>query len=118
MRHLTIQNIINILNSKRLPINVEKELQVEIEKLFIEKGLSYQREYHLDDNNIPDFFIDGVAIEIKIKGSKKAIYKQCERYCKFQQTEALLLITSKSMGFPQQINNKDCYYYSLSKNWL
>ncbi len=113
----TIESVVNALNSKRLPVNSEKELQAEIEKLFTEKGLIFEREYRLD-NNIPDFFIDGVAIEIKIKGAKKAIYKQCERYCTFEQTKALLLITSLSMGFPQQINNKDCYYYSLSKNWL
>ncbi len=114
----TIETVVSILNSKRLPINSEKELQAAIEKLFTEKGLAHEREYRLDANNIPDFFINGVAIEVKIKGTKKAIYKQCERYCNFDQTKALLLITSTSMGFPQQINDKDCYYYSLSKNWL
>ncbi len=113
-----VENVIRILNSKRLNLNSEKELQKEIENLFVDKGLVHQREYRLDENNIPDFFIDGVAIEIKIKGAKKAIYKQCERYCNFEQTKALLLITSRSMGFPKQINGKDCYYYSLSKNWL
>ncbi len=118
MTQQTIQTVVSALNSKRLPVNSEKELQAEIEKLFIQSGIKYEREYRLDANNIPDFFIDGVAIEVKIKGSKKAIYKQCERYCGFDQTKALLLVTSRSMGFPQQINGKDCYYYSLSKNWL
>ncbi len=113
-----LENITRLLNSKRLNLNSEKELQKEIEDLFVKNGISYQREYRFDSNNIVDFFIDGVAVEVKIKGAKKAIYRQCERYCNFDDTKALLLVTSTSMGFPKQINNKDCYYYSLSRNWL
>lgn len=113
-----VSEIISILKSKRLPLTTEKELQVEIEKLFIENNLSFEREYRLDNKNIVDFFIEGVAVEIKIKGTAKNIYKQCERYCEFEQVKTMLLVTSKTMGFLEQINDKDCYYFSLSRNWL
>jgi hypothetical protein len=115
----TVERIVGVLNSRRLNLSSEKELQKEIELLFWKNNIPFTREYRLDNKNIPDFFVDGVAIEVKIKGQKaKTIYKQCERYCQFEETKALLLITSRSMGFPEQINGKDCYYYSLSKNWL
>lgn len=113
-----VQEIINILKSQKLSITTEKELQREIEMLFKDNGLDFEREYRLDNKNIVDFYIDGLSIEVKIKAGKKAIYKQCERYCNFHDTKALLLITNTSMGFPEQINNKDCYLFSLGESWL
>jgi len=113
-----IQEIFKVLKSRSLPITTEKEVQLEIEKLFTEKKISFEREYRFDNKNIVDFFVNGIAIEVKIKGVKKAVYKQCERYCEFNETKALILVTNLTMGFPEQLNGKDCYYYSLSKNWL
>jgi len=48
----------------------------------------------------------------------KRIYKQCERYCEFPEVKALLLITNKATGFPETINNKNCYILNLAKAWL
>lgn len=114
-----VETILGIIKSKRLSLNTEKELQKELEQLFDEKGLEgIEREYAFDKNNIVDFFWDGLAIEVKIKGSKPAIYKQCERYCEQEEVKSLLLITNRTMGFPEQINKKDCYAYSIGQNWL
>lgn len=113
-----ITDILSVLRSRAFSITTEKELQAEIEKAFIKEGVEFEREYRLDNKNIVDFFIDGVAVEVKIKGAKKAVYKQCERYCSFDETKALVLVTNLTMGFPKQINGKDCYYHSLGKSWL
>ena len=86
--------------------------------MFEESDLTVEREYRLDNKNIPDFFINGLAIEVKIKGSKTSIYKQCKRYCEFDEVKALLLVTNRTMGFPKDINGKDCYFHSLGKSWL
>jgi hypothetical protein len=50
----------------------EKQLQLDMEKLFIDNGIPFNREKRLDEKNIPDFFIYGTAIEVKIKGKKKS----------------------------------------------
>ena len=63
-----IQEIIKILYTHRFPLIIEKDTQEAIEKKFSENNIKYNREYRLDKDNIPDFFIDGAAIEIKIKG--------------------------------------------------
>ncbi len=77
------------------------------------------REYHLDEKNIPDFFLEsGLAIEVKIKGSRKHIYKQCDRYLQFDQVKALLLITSRAMSLPEEVNGKRCFVYQLGMSWL
>ncbi len=110
--------LIKILSSYRFPLEKEKETQAAIEKRFEENGIQYSREHHLDPVNIPDFFIDGTAIEIKIKGNAKSIYKQCERYCQFDEVKSLILVTNRSMGFPKEINGKPCYFINLGKAWL
>lgn len=113
-----IFEIIRILSSARLPLDDEKKLQLSIIELFDKYNIPYQREYILDSANVPDFFIDGIAIEIKIKGNAKKIYKQCERYCRFDQVKQIMVVTNRSMGFPQQISGKDCYVIKLGKSWL
>ena len=113
------QEIISLLSHYRLPLTVEKETQAAIERIFIDNNIPHNREYYLDKENIVDFFIsNGVAIEIKIKGNAKKIYKQCERYCQFEQVKLLILITNRSMGFPKEINNKPCYFLKLGEAWL
>lgn len=110
--------IIKTLSSYRFPLNKEKDTQASIETRFVENDIEYSREHRLDSENIPDFFIDGIAIEIKIKGNAKKIYKQCERYCKFEEVKQLILVTNRSMGFPKEINGKPCYFVNLGKAWL
>lgn len=106
--------------SSRLTLHNEKELQAQIEKMLIACELKFMREYRLDSSNIPDFFLpdEAMAVEIKIKGGARKIYKQCERYCAFPEVQKLLLITNRSMGFPAQINSKDCIIINIGKAWL
>lgn len=111
-------DLIKILSSERIPVQNEKETQSAIEKILLEKFVPYAKEYKLDEKNIPDFFITGIAVEVKIKGNARKIYKQCERYCQFEQVSELLLITNRSMGFPEDINGIPCYVFNISKAWL
>lgn len=111
-------DIIKLISSSRLSVQDEKETQLQIERIFIDNAIDHCREFRLDAKNIPDFFIDGIAIEIKIKGGPRQIYRQCERYCQFEEVRELMLITNKSMGFPQEINGKPCYLVNIGKAWL
>lgn len=118
-----IHDIISVLSKKKFYLSEEKITQVQIyEALTATNRYAFTREYYLDKEklNKPDFFETefGIAIEVKIKGQKKAIYRQCERYCKFDQVKYLILCTNKSLGFPPEINGKPCYYIHLGKAWL
>ena len=117
----SVIKIIDYIKGKRLNLSDEKSLQNELHTILAEclPGHIINKEFRLDGNNIPDFMIDGeLAIEVKIKGSKRSIYAQCARYCSFDAVKYLLLISNIPMGFPKKINNKDCYYFNLSKAWL
>lgn len=96
----------------------EKELQVYIHKRLLDKGIHALKEFRLSRSNIIDLYYDGVGIEIKIYGSAKEIYRQCERYTHFNEIKSLILVTNRSMGFPAEINSKPCYVLNLGKAWL
>jgi hypothetical protein len=61
-----------------------------------------------------------IGIEVKLGATqKRAIYRQCVRYCSFPQViDELIMITNTSMGFPPEINGKSCYVLNLGKAWL
>ncbi|MDD5358415.1 MAG: hypothetical protein PHX80_04660 [Candidatus Nanoarchaeia archaeon] len=120
-----IKYIISILGRAQLPVNNEKELQVEIAKIFDSNPILYRKEYWLDANHVIDFFIPskenklyGIGMEVKIKGNARQIYKQCQKYCLFTAVESFILVTNRAIGFPAQINNKPCYVLNLGKAWL
>lgn len=112
------KKIIDVLSVVKFDLHNEKSLQEQVFKALISSGVNVQKEYRLDKENIPDFYVEGIAIEAKIKGSRPAIFKQCSRYCGFEQVKELILITNRSMGFPDQINGKPCYTINLGKAWL
>lgn len=115
-----VSNIFETFKAKRFDLTDEKRLQGEI-FLALQSRIqsdTVQKEYTLDDKNRIDFLIGSVGIEVKIKGSKRDIYKQCERYCGFDTIKELVLVTNKSMGLPGKINGKDCFIIKLGMAWL
>lgn len=115
---LVAGKIIHMLSGTRFPLNAEKDLQSAIESWFRTNHVDHIREHRLDPKNILDFYINGIAIEVKIRGSSMEIYRQCARYCKFDQVKSMILVTNRSMGFPKEINGKPCYVLNLGKAWL
>lgn len=111
-------DILKLLRGQRFNLSNEKTLQLEMETFFKSKNLEFRREYHLDEKSIIDFMFGNVGVEVKIKGSKMSIYKQCERYCTFHEIDRLILVTNKSVKLPLNINDKQCYVFNLSKSWL
>lgn len=109
-----IEDVYRTLSRYRFTLTSESELQKEIGTILPQAV----REYRLDAKNRLDFFLEGIAIEVKIKGGAKDIYKQCERYCAFDEVRSLILITNRSMGFPPEINGKPCYVLKLGRSWL
>jgi hypothetical protein len=113
-----VNRILSVLIGARFPLQNEKSLQMAMDLKFAAAFAGMHREYEFDQYNIVDFFFKGVAIEVKIKAGAKDIYKQCERYCKFDEVKSLILVTNRAIGFPKEINGKPCYVLNLGKAWL
>lgn len=113
-----IRCIFECIQRRRLNLNTEALLQEGLEEAFKADGIIYTREVRLSSYDRPDFMCGDIAIEAKVKGSAKSIYKQCERYCQHDRVRALILVTNRSMGFPRDINGKPCYLINLGRSWL
>ncbi len=113
-----LTDILRTLRFAKLNLSNEKITQLQVAR---ELSLyKFDREFRLDKHNIPDFYHHEMklAIEVKIKGGRMNIFRQCARYCEFEQVKILILCTNKSMGLPDQINGKPCYYIHIGKAWL
>lgn len=115
-----IEKLFAILTKHRFSMEKEKETQLEIAALLKSNNIEFTREFILDKKNTIDFMFEeqGIGMEVKIKGGKRAIYRQCERYCSFDKINVLILVTGRSMGMPKEINNKPIYLINLSTAWL
>ena len=113
-----IEILIKLLSAYKFSLNTEDELKLQMAKVLDDNQIPYIKEHRLDAKNRVDFFIYEHAIEVKVKGGAKKIFRQCERYCGFDTVKGLVLVTNKSMGFPEMVNGKPCYVMSLGKSWL
>lgn len=114
----TARAIVRLIERLRLPLSREKVLQRDLTPHLEAFGASVRREHDLGDGDIIDFLVDGVGLEIKIKGQRRAIYRQCERYCRHDAVQALVLATNAAMGMPATIAGKPVFVASLGRGWL
>ena len=114
--------IYTALSRARFNLASEKDVQTQIAGVLLlnlPDHVKFTREYELDKTSRIDFLVNNtVGIEVKIKGTKKSIYKQLLRYAQFDTITELILVTSKSMGLPATLNNKPLYVINISKAWL
>jgi len=115
---MTIQELYGALQHVKFDLSSEKSLQLQIAKRLDEKGISYKKEFIFDKTSTIDFLIDDIGVEIKIKGAKKDIYKQCLRYSTYEQVKQILLVTNVAQGMPKTLNEKPVYILNLANAWL
>lgn len=109
-----INKILSTLSNYEFYYENEKDLQNTIEEILLDNQIKIKREYNLFPHGEVDFFHEKIAYEVKIKGNKKSIYRQCRDYCNHDDVDALVLITSVSMSLPEYINEKPCFVYNLN----
>lgn len=114
-----VSEVVALIRSQPMMLNHEKRTQSDIEKLLIANGIVHKREVDLGDGDVIDFMLaGGLGLEVKLKESKRAIYRQCARYCGHPQVSRLILVSATALGFPEVINDKPCYVVSLGTGWL
>lgn len=115
---MTPREIIRFIEARQFPLSSEKRAQEALQAALEANGVAFEREVTLGDGDIIDFMIGNVGIEMKIKGQRLAIYRQCERYCAHDQVACIVLATNAAMGLPAEIKGKPAYLASLSRGWL
>jgi hypothetical protein len=117
--------IIHLLITHRFPLADEKLLQAEIAGVLAAAQLSFRREVRLGPRDIVDFVVDdpaqitvGVAVEVKIKGNRRDIFRQLERYAAYDAVSAIVLATNVPMNLPETICGKPASVAALGRGWL
>jgi hypothetical protein len=69
---------------------------------------STRREVQLTSRDRIDFMVEGVGIEVKIKGSLAALTRQLHRYAQLDAIEALVVVTpvARLAQLPESLNGK------------
>lgn len=76
--------------------NDEKDLQDGIELVLLGAGIEYQREMQPDRCNRFDFVVDGIVLEVKIRGSMIEAARQCYRYQQLPDVRGVMLLATNS----------------------
>jgi hypothetical protein len=113
---MTPPEIVRFLELRQFPLNSESELQAAIWNEL--RRVRCEREVRLGPRDVVDFMIGSTAVEVKIKGSKLEIFRQCERYCAHERVHALVLATNRATQLPPAINGKPAYVANLGRAWL
>lgn len=114
-----VNKLIHAIHRSKVSLTDEKMTQVQVAEILRENEIPYVREHRLSGEDIVDFLIDDtLAVEIKLKGQKRAIFRQLKRYATHDQVKGIILLTGISMGLPEEIEGKPTYIGSLSRGWL
>lgn len=98
----------------------EKSIQAELDQRLRLRELAFRREKPLcvNQSDIVDFlvhsggdplYMSGCVIEVKIQGSRTALLRQLERYSRYSQVEALLVVTPRArlLDLPETLGGKE-----------
>lgn len=114
-----ISRLHSLISATRMDLSDEKRTQCDLEAMFTAQGIPFERECRLSAGDIPDFLIDGIAVEVKLRGArKKDVYRQLERYARHDRVKAIMLVTNLTMGLPGTLEGKPVYFVALGRAWL
>lgn len=105
----------------RFDLSNEKTCQEEVEAHLCEAYPDWRinREHRLSARDVPDFLIQGVAVEVKMNAaSPRAIIRQLERYAAHDKVRSLILLSNRAVVLPAEINGKPVDGVSLGRAWL
>lgn len=104
---MKIEALHSLLTSYQFHFTNEMELQVGIEQVLIGQQISFVREYELNAANRIDFMVGSIGVEIKVGHSYASVIRQLHRYAKFDEIDALMLVTTRLQHqMPITINEK------------
>lgn len=87
--------LVELIHTQKFRYRNETELHRGLSMLFSLAGVHVGQEVRLTPEDRIDFFVLGVGIEVKVKGSTPNVEKQLRRYARSGHIEQLILVTSR-----------------------
>lgn len=116
-----LERISAALSAGRFDLSEETQCQAQIETWLRERmpDVEISREHRLSPRDRPDFFICGVAVEVKMNKCRPSdVLRQLTRYAEHEAVEALVLVANRAAHLPRTLNGKPLVLVSLGQGWL
>lgn len=103
-----IDRVARVLHGASLPRSPEVRLQAAIAARLEEHNFTFAREVRLTEEDVIDFLVEGLGLEVKIDGSLSQVTRQLHRYAQSERVAEIFLVTtrSKHRGMPPTLNGK------------
>lgn len=116
---LMARRIVAACERSRINVSTEGAAHIALSKALRAQGMEVQDEVALSEKDRIDLLIGTVGVEVKIKGQRREIFRQLERYAASERIEALVLVTSAPWPASiREIGGKPFFNASLSVGWL
>lgn len=115
----TARAIVTAIEASRIQLATEDLAHESIAWALAAVGITAEREVTLDAASRVDFLAGCVAVEVKVKGARRAIWRQACRYAAHPRVHAVVIATS--VALPRdlgQVEGKPVLTASLSRGWL
>ena len=113
------KRICDAIAAWRIRVSSEDQAQADVEEALRRAGLTFEPQKRLTASDRLDVFCEGVAIEIKVKGSRPAILRQITRYAALPEVGGTVLVTGVAWPFASgEIGGKPFRAVRLSLGWL
>lgn len=114
-----LKRLINILEQIKVGfLPQETQIHSIIAESLVKNGIEFQHEYRLSSDSRIDFLSGNIGIEVKKSTVKdKNLLKQLKKYSESDKISKIILVTTKSVNIPSDINNKQIYIVNLYRNW-
>jgi hypothetical protein len=112
-------DIAGIIRRGRYRLGCEALFQDDMAAMFTRERLPFTREHILGPADRVDFLVDGrVAVELKIRVSKRSVLRQMERYAAHDCVEELVLASVSPVFMPAKMNEKPVYVVPMGLTGL
>lgn len=116
------ENIIRLCTAMgryRIPASSEAEAQRGVEMALTAAGIPFEPQRVIAAGERLDLMCDGVAIEIKVRGSRTAIMRQLERYASHPDVTGTILVTATAWPLLSgEIGDKPFRAVLLGEGWF
>ncbi|WP_428925015.1 hypothetical protein [Marinibacterium sp. SX1] len=112
------RRIATTIGRSRIDVTTEAAAHRAISSALASAGIEHTNEARLTPSERIDILAGTVGVEIKVKHSRRDIWRQLERYAALPEIEALVLATGTAFPDITEVGGKPLVIADLSKGWL
>lgn len=103
-----------IMRDYKVRRGTELQLQDDLEKVFIDCKIPYEREVLLSKKDRPDFMLSGIAVECKVAGSAESHLRQIKRYMGHDSVRGCILVATRKYDIPNMVEGKPLWLSNVA----